>query len=93
MIHMKPVGTKWRHARAQLDLSSKEAAERLGIEQRSLLNIESGQERATVSERLAYRAERLYGVPFAELVDGSSEGTPDEPTTGKAGPKRLRGAA
>lgn len=76
---VKPNGPAWRTARAEADLSSKEAAKCLSLEQRSLLNIESGQPRAVVSERLARRAARFYGVPLETLVAGSGEGVPDEP--------------
>lgn len=75
---MKPNGPTWRHARAKLDLSVDEAAAALDIQPGSLRNIETEQPRAMVSERLAYRAERLYEVPFRQLVN-SSEGRPDEP--------------
>lgn len=73
MVHVKPIGANWRTARAEADLSSKEAATCLSLKQRSLLNIESDQERAVVSERLARRAARFYGVPFETLVDGPGE--------------------
>jgi transcriptional regulator with XRE-family HTH domain len=65
---MKPHGAAWRHGRARLDLSAKEAAERLRIAHRYLLNIESNQPGRSISLRLAYRAAALYGVPYDELV-------------------------
>lgn len=89
-----PVGQTWRSGRARLDLSVEEAAAALKIAAGSLRNIESEQPRATVSERLAHRAERLYDVPVADLVRASSgsEGRPDEPPKQpkppKAPPKR-----
>lgn len=84
---MKPVGITWRHARAKLDLSVEEAATALGIAAGTLRNIESGQPRANVSLRLAYRAQDLYGLPLDELAS-TSEGRPDEPPkTPKREPK------
>lgn len=75
---MKPNGSAWRHGRARLDLSAKEAAERLRIAHRYLLNIESNQPAATPSERLVYRAAALYGCTFADLVD-DEDAPADEP--------------
>jgi len=74
---VKPNGANWREARVRLDLDSTAAAEQLGIKRRSLLNIESNQQRAMVSQRLAHRAARLYGVEYSYLVDGGT--VPDEP--------------
>lgn len=82
LVHVKPNGTAWRHGRARLDLSYKEAAERLRIAPRYLLNIESNQPSATPSERLVYRAAALYNLQFDDLVAGDDETTPpaDPPT-------------
>lgn len=68
MIHMKPNGATWRHGRARKDLSAKDAAKRLFIAHRYLLNIETNQPGATPSMRLVYRAANLYGLTYAELV-------------------------
>lgn len=84
-----PVGQTWRSGRARLDLSVEEAAAKLKIAAGSLRNIESEQPRATVSERLAHRAGRLYEVPVADLLRSSagSEGRPDEPPQQPKSPK------
>lgn len=66
---MKPNGPAWRHGRARLDLSAKEASARLFISHRYLLNIETNQPAAMPSLRLVYRAAELYGVKYEELVD------------------------
>lgn len=83
MVHVEPIGSNWRQARVIADLSSAEAASCLRLTQKSLLNIETNQERAVVSERLARRAARFYHVPLEDLVviegGGSGEGVPDEP--------------
>lgn len=81
LVHVKPKGANWREARNVADLSSAEAAACLDISRQALLNIETNQRRATVSERLARRAARLYRVAYEELVvlDGSGEGVPDDP--------------
>lgn len=84
MVHVKPNGPEWRDGRAQLDLSSEEAADRLRIKRNSLLNIESNQQRAMVSERLVYRAAALYGKRFEDLV--LAEDAPDPEPTPKPKP-------
>lgn len=82
MVNMKGIGINWRRARTEADLSSKEAAACLMIKRQSLLNIETDQPTAPVSERLARRAARFYGVPLGDLVDmadASGAGVPAEP--------------
>lgn len=85
---MKPNGSVWRHCRARLDLSAKEAAKRLFISSHYLHNIEAEHPRATPSMRLVYRAADLYGVTFEELVKegAGEEKAPAQPDAGERRP-------
>lgn len=82
-----PNGRSWRHGRARCDLSVDEAAGRLGIKAGSLRNIETDQPNYSVSERLAYRAARLYGTTYDELVLDEGENEKPKP---KPPPKPKR---
>jgi transcriptional regulator with XRE-family HTH domain len=75
---VKPLGRNWRTSRISALLSSKEAADLLGIKQRPLLNIESDQPRSNVSELLVAKAADLYKVPI-EFLAVANERIPDEP--------------
>lgn len=75
---MKPIGRNWRSSRISALLSSREAAEKLGVMQRSLLNVESDQPNVTVSDLLAAKAADLYKVPV-EFLALANERIPDEP--------------
>lgn len=89
---MQPRGDIWRHARARLDLSVEDAAAALRIRPGSLRNIEGEQPRAVVSERLAYRAERLYHVAFDELVVDDRKNDPNpNPRTPTHPPRQPKG--
>lgn len=88
---MKPNGTAWRHGRAQLDLSYIEAAQRLRIAPRYLLNIESDQPGATPSLRLVYRAAALYDLTFDELVRSDDEPKPPADPPAKKPPREPSG--
>lgn len=89
-------GTAWRHRRAEMDITSNEAAQHLGIAGGALRQIEGGVKPASL--RLAYRAARLYGRDderpqdvVAELLASNDEGVPDNPPnqpTQPTGPKR-----
>lgn len=87
---MKPNGANWRHGRARLDLSAEEAAARLRINHKYLLNIETNQPKALPSPRLVYRAARLYDVSFEHLVCGDEDETQPEPQKEPDRPERDR---
>lgn len=88
---MKPQGQNWRHGRARLDLSYKEAADRLRIAPRYLLNIESEQKRATPSDRLVYRAAALYGLTYDDLVRTEDTPPSDPPPQPAKAPRQPSG--
>lgn len=67
-------GNVWRHRRAEMDLTSNEAAARLGISGGALRMIEN--ELRTASLQLAYRAARLFGCDVTALL---RDGDPDQP--------------
>lgn len=69
-------GNRWRHLRAEMDLTSDEAAGLLNIAGGALRQIEVGTKPASLA--LAYRAARLFKCPVGDLVD-TGEGVPDEP--------------
>lgn len=70
-------GNAWRHRRAQLGITSKEAATILKMADGggSLRSIEQGRKPASLA--LAYRAARLYSCDVSELLAGDE--TPDPP--------------
>src|SRR5216110_67242 len=71
-------GKLWRRCRARMDITSNQAAELLGIKGGSLRQIETGAKPASLA--LAFRAERLYGVPVDELlIDADSPSGPQDP--------------
>lgn len=84
---MPPVnGIRWRDCRLDLDLSSENAAVRLGISGGHLRNVEGSH--VVASDRLIRRAARLYSVDPADLVaekkgadpgSGGNDGVPDTP--------------
>lgn len=79
---MKPIGSRWRELRLEMCLDREPTAAGLDISPGHLKNIESSQPRAMVSERLALRAARFFGVPIRDLVHGATpDGVPDEPPT------------
>lgn len=97
----KANGKLWRRSRAKMDITSDQAAQMLGIKGGSLRQIETNLK--PVSLALAFRAERLYGVPVDDLLD-ESEDKPKQPPkkiepkiekvappkrTGGSGPKRA----
>ena len=75
--HMKPIGSRWRELRVDKDLDRDLVASALRINPKSLTNIESNQPRAVVSERLARRAARFFGVELAELVEQQDQSVDD----------------
>jgi DNA-binding XRE family transcriptional regulator len=76
----------WQRCRAQLDLTSVQAAALLRISGGALRAIECGSN-TTVSLRLAFRASRLYSMPVDDLLIADGEDRPDERPKGPAGPK------
>lgn len=77
-MHMPNVpGRRWQDTRARLDIDQGTAAEALGINKRTLQNIETNP-RQGVSLEVIYRAERLYGVPAAWLK-GEDDTPPEQP--------------
>jgi transcriptional regulator with XRE-family HTH domain len=82
-----------------MDITSDQAADLLKIKGGSLRQIETGHKPASLA--LAFRAERLYGVPVDELLaEDKPKDKPkkDEPKiekvapdrrTGKTGPRRV----
>lgn len=68
-------GNQWRHRRAQLDITSDQAAKILGIAGGALRSIELGIKPASL--RLAYRAAGLFQCDVTELL--STDDVPDNP--------------
>lgn len=70
-------GNAWRHRRAQLGITSEEAAKILKMAEGggSLRSIERGIKPASLA--LAYRAARLYSCGVGELL--AEDGTPSQP--------------
>jgi len=87
---VKPIGRNWRSSRISALLSSKEAAAKLGVGQRSLLNVESDQPKSTVSDLLAHKAAALYKVPV-EFLAIANERVPDEPPSKEQEPETNTG--
>lgn len=72
-------GDLWKQCRDELDLTSEQAAARLKISGGYLRNVEGGTNEP--SNRLIHRAARLYGRPYAELIDAGE--SPKQPTAPK----------
>lgn len=98
----KSNGKIWRRCRAKMDITSNQAASLLGITGGALRQIETSHKPASLA--LAFRAERLYGVPVDDLL--VDQETPKEPpkkiervappkrqdTEKTKGPKRAQGS-
>src|ERR1044072_7062940 len=68
-------GNKWRHCRAQLGITSDQAAHLLGIAAGALRSIEPDFRPASLA--LPSRASRLYSVPVEDLIrDGDEKPEP-----------------
>lgn len=79
-------GDRWGDLRAELDIDQGTSAEALGINKRTLQNIETNPLQS-VSLTVIYRAARLYGVSAAWLRgDRSEDGTPAAPPEEPAKP-------
>lgn len=70
-------GYRWKDRRAQLDISTDDAATELGIHRRTLQNIETTTG-YPVKLEVIYRASRLYQVT-AEWLRGGGEKAPPKP--------------
>jgi DNA-binding XRE family transcriptional regulator len=81
---VSPRGDQWQLGRAELDLTSEQAAAKLRIAGGSLRSIEN--ELQSVSLALACRAARLYGVNVNTLIRSDST-QPDEKPEQPKGPK------
>lgn len=89
----QPNGQVWRRCRAKLQLTSDQAAEKLGIAGGSLRQIETNTK--PVSLLLAYRAEALYKaaekkLTVDDLIVGEEQQPKPDPDKPKPAPKVER---
>jgi hypothetical protein len=90
----KPNGPRWLHRRCELEIPRAVAADKLGLSEGSLRNIEGGHD--PVRLEVIYRATRLYGLPYSELVADSEvgpDGRPKGPAARKPRKKNSKRAA
>jgi DNA-binding XRE family transcriptional regulator len=87
VAHMAtPIPKIWQRGRAELDLTSVQAAALLRISGGALRAIECGSNKA-VSLRLAYRASRLYRIPVDDLLIAEDDDLGGPPRRPKSQPK------
>lgn len=60
------MGLTLKACRVNCNLTQEEAAKQLGITKKSLLNYEQGKTFPTVP--MIHKMERLYGVPYADII-------------------------